>query len=110
MLEERRLSKRAIANLKTEFIAGSNIYTGVVENFCVEGVCLTADTTDTARDFIPGTPIKLKLQIPSGETLDLHCLIIWLHTCRVSPHGLINRMGIKIVDPPMRYKEFYRSL
>lgn len=110
MAEERRGSKRAIANLKAEFTADSNTYTGVIENLCVEGICLTADTTEAARDFIPGTSIKLRFQIPSGETLNLYCLIIWLHTCRVPSHGLTNSMGIKIIDPPLRYKEFYKKL
>lgn len=107
---ERRRSKRATANLNADFITNGKTYAGLIENLGEDGICITTDPTDTAKDFTPGTRIELKFQIPSGEIINLSCVIIWLHTLKIQSQGLTNSMGLEIIAPPLSYKEFYKNL
>jgi hypothetical protein len=53
----------------------------------------------------------LKFQIPSGETLNLNCEVIWLYTKKTPPPGFKqNNIGMEIIDPPLKYKEFFKTL
>ncbi len=95
---ERRLSKRIIIGLKAEIISGDMSCEGVVENLSEDGVCVITVPAKTTIDFAPKTILEVKLQFLSGETLNLRCEVIWSH--KIQPHGLTNKVGMKIIDPP----------
>jgi hypothetical protein len=106
--EERSL--RIPAFFRAKLISGGKSYEGITGNLSESGALLETVPTKTVTDFIPGKRLELDLQIPSGETLNLHCKIVWLYTEITRSHDLENKMGIKIVDPPSKYKEFLKTL
>ncbi len=94
---EKRLSKRIIIGLKAEIISGDIICEGVIENLSETGIYVITAPTKSEIDFAPGTILEVKFQFLSGETLNLHCEVKWSY--KTPPHGLTNRIGMKIIDP-----------
>ncbi len=117
---ERRLHRRILVSLKAEFMRGNKRYTGYIENLSEDGVrwhryvgdidsfsdnniCMVSGT-----DFKPGTTLELELFFPTGKTLILHCKVIWSHVA--APDGFLKRIGMKIIDPPVQYTEYVKTL
>lgn len=105
---ERRRSKRKIVRLRAERISGNKNHAVFIENLSEDGIYLITAPAKTAIDFPPETMLKVKLQLPSGGTLNLHCKVIWLH--KTPPDGLTNSIGLEIIAPPLKYKEFIKTL
>lgn len=105
---ERRRSKRILVSLKAELISGDVSYAGIIENLSEEGIYMRTLPTKAATDFTPETKHELKFQLPSGETINLHCKVKWSY--KTPPHGLTNSVGMEIIDPPPEYKEFLKTL
>ena len=95
---EKRLSKRIIIGLKAEIISGDISCEGVIENLSEAGIYVITAPTKTEINFAPGTILEVKFQFLSGETLNLHCEVKWSY--KTPPHGLTNRIGMKIINPP----------
>src|SRR3990167_9703709 len=94
----KRLSKRIIIGLKAEIISGDISCEGVIENLSEAGIYVITAPTKTEINFAPGTILEVKFQFLSGETLNLHCEVKWSY--KTPPHGLTNRIGMKIINPP----------
>jgi hypothetical protein len=107
---EKRHPKRVIVSLVAELISEDKSYVGIIENLSEKGIFMKISSTNTAIGFIPGNTPMVKFQISSGETLNLRCEIRWLHTYKTPTHDLINKIGMEIIDPPTRYKEFFKTL
>src|SRR4030067_1634712 len=105
---EKRRSKRVIVSLKAELISDGTSYTGFIENLSENGLFVTTTPTKTAIVFTPETRCEIKFQLPSGETLNLPCKIIWAY--RTPPHGITNSIGLEIIDPHPKYREFLKTL
>ena len=95
---KKRLSKRIIIGLKAEIISGDISCEGVIENLSEAGIYVITAPTKTEINFAPGTILEVKFQFLSGETLNLHCEVKWSY--KTPPHGLTNRIGMKIINPP----------
>ncbi len=105
---EKRRSRRKIVSLEAELISGGISYKGFIGNISGDGIYIRTAPTKTTINFAPKTTLELKFQLPSGETLNLHCKVIWSY--KTPPHGLTYSMGVKIIDPPPKYKEFLETL
>ncbi len=105
---DKRRSKRITVSLKGERISGDLSHAVFIENLSEHGICITAAPAKTAKDFTPETPVQLKLQLSSGETLVLDCNVIWAH--KTAPDGSTKSVGLEIKDPPLKYKEFLKTL
>jgi len=105
---ERRRSKRKIVSLEARLVSGGVRLAGVIENLSEEGIYMRTAPTKSVIDFSPGTPLELSFQLPSGEMLNLHCNVKWAY--KTLPHGLTNSIGMEIINPPQKYKEFLKSL
>ncbi len=108
-MEKRRLL-RIPTYIEADIFSGGNSYAAFIGNLTESGVYVETAPTNTPIDFIPGTTLELEFQNPSGEALYLHCEVNWLYTQKNPRQGLVNRMGMEIKDPPLRYKEFIKSL
>ena len=104
---EKRRSKRIIVSLKAELISDGTSYTGFIENLSENGLFITTAPTKTAIIFTPEAPCEIKFQLPSGETLNLPCKIIWAY--RTPPHGITNSIGLEIIDQHQKYIEFLKT-
>ncbi|GBE04154.1 PilZ domain protein [bacterium BMS3Abin09] len=99
-MDKKRIAKRITAGYKAEITYEGITYHGVVENLSETGASITLVIQEKERDFIPGKALKLKFEIQPGETLDLNCTIKW--STKLPPHGLINGIGVVIIDPPWK--------
>lgn len=105
---EKRSSERITVNLKAERISGDEVHSTFIENISEAGLQIMTAPAEKGSVLIPGTMVQLKLGLSTGETLDLHCQVVWADT--PPPDDLTNRVGMKIITAPSRYREFVQSL
>jgi len=104
---ERRQSKRVTVNLKAERISCTKNCSVFIENLSESGIYITTAPTGN-NDYIPGAELDLELELSSGEVINLNCLVKW--AIDNAPEDLTNSVGLVIIDPPSRYKEFVSTL
>ena len=107
---EKRRSKRINFKLLAEFISAGEDYVGAIENLSEYGIYTRIFRRNNSIDFTPGTAIELELKCLSGEKLNLHCEVKWIHIHEKPSHDVVNSMGMEIIDPPQKYKELIRNL
>jgi hypothetical protein len=105
---QKRAYKRIPISLEAELINDDISYPSYLGNLSEYGLFIISTHTGISIDFTPGKQCELKLTLPSGETLKLYCNVMWSQS--ISPHHLTERMGIKIIDPSAKYKEFLKTL
>ena len=114
MVERRAERKKVI--LETDFTSGGRNYTGVIENVSEYGAYIKTSLTKTAIDFLPATILELEFRIPSGETINLRCEIMWLYSKKIQHPRLENgfafenNIGMEIKTSPPEYKKFVMDL
>lgn len=106
---EKRRSKRIKVNLKAERISGDEKYGVFIENISENGIHMIASHSPTHKKYSPGTDVDLKFHLSSGETLNLHCRVRWAYS-KIPPNGVTDGVGLEIIDPPLPYIEFVRTL
>lgn len=105
----KRLSTRIPVSLMAKIISGGKTYPGFIHNVSEGGIgYLIESMIDAEKNFSPKKMIVLNLQIPSGENLDLNCEIVMYS--KSSPDDKRLTIGMKIIDPPEKYKEFVKTL
>jgi len=107
---EKRNLLRIPVYIEADIIAGGVSYPGFIGNLSENGIYAEIAPTNTATDFTPGTTLDVEFQHPSGEELDLLCEVTWLYTKKKSPQGLINSIGLEIIDAPLKFKDFLKTL
>lgn len=106
---EKRRFKRIKVKLKAERISGDEKYGVLIEDISENGIHIITTPSNTHKKYTPGTDIDLKFLLISGETLNLHCKVIWAHS-KIPPDGLTDSIGMEIIDPPPKYIEFVKAL
>lgn len=106
---ERRRSERKTIHLKAERISGDESHAVFIENISEHGIHIITAQAEPAEDFPPDTPLDLRFQLSSGETIELNCRVRWSYQ-NTLPAGLTSNIGMEIIDPPLRYREFVKNL
>ena len=117
MFKGHRTRKRVDISLKTEIIFKGKGHEGYISNLSARGMkwYLYGDVIPLS----PGEKIKMKFQLPSGQSVDLYCKVKWAHKkspSQGSPVVGIDSMpeyteaGLEIIDPTPQYKDFFKSL
>ena len=106
---EKRRSKRKINNFEADFISGRKKYAGIIENFSKSGLLVIAASIKSVTTFIPETTLTLTFQYSKGGKINLQCEIRWVHINKIPLYGFRYRMGVEIIDPPARFKEFLET-
>jgi hypothetical protein len=104
-----RRSKRKIDNLEAEIVLDEMCYSGIVMNLSEKGLYMVTATKYSVDDIKPSKVIKMKCQLPSGDVLSMNCEVKWFRT-KNSPYGITFSVGMEIIDPPVQYREFLRTL
>ncbi len=113
---DKRHNERKDVSLEAELVFGGKSYTGVIRNISECGIFVKTSLTKTAIDFLPTTILDLKFRIPSKETINLQCEIIWLYSKKIylrpSENGspLENNIGMETKNVPPEYKKFLMNL
>ena len=106
---EKRRSQRIKVNLKAERISGDEKHGIFIENISENGIHIIAAHVKEHKKYFPGRDVDLKLFLSSGEALSLRCKVKW--SCpEVLPNDLTDSIGLEIIDPPLRYIEFIKTL
>jgi hypothetical protein len=106
---ERRRFQRKSVDLKAERISGDATSAVFIENLSERGIRMIIAPSDPAMTFLQGTEIRLKLRLSPEEKLDIKCRVIWSYI-RVTPEGSTNSIGMEVLDPPLKYREFVKNL
>jgi hypothetical protein len=106
---EKRIANRKAFNIEADIVSGDVKCHGFIENVSEGGMeyLLTSEII-SSENFTPDKRIKLIFRLPSGEELKLDCEVRWF--LRVSPDQNRQSLGMKIIDPPLEYKEFIKTL
>jgi hypothetical protein len=115
---EKRNATRKKVNLHAEVFSESEYHLGFIENISEEGMFMKTAPTAAAPSFSPGTMINLKIQLPSGEDLNLQCRVVWsyksphegLASMIITPSPEYTAMGMQIIEPPEKYQEFIAAV
>jgi hypothetical protein len=106
--EEKRRFERFVVHWRSVIIAQGRSHSGSIQNVSEEGIAyIMSAFNQTLKEFAPETIIKLLFSIPTGETLNLSCQIIWTSECNDNSEFC---MGMKILEPPVRYIEYVKTL
>ncbi len=107
---ERRKFRRVDFRVKAEIVYGGVSYTGFIENFSETGIFKIVFPEEKVIDLIPGTMLQIKFQTPSENDISLNCEVKWLRINTDSPFVLKYNMGMSIINPPRKYREFISRL
>jgi hypothetical protein len=106
---DKRSSKRIPVRLEAYIFSGDKTYVGFIDNVSEGGFeYLIVTTIHAPKDFKLENIIQLYFQIPSGETLRLFCKVKWY--LKKSSDKKTATLGIEIIDPSPKFKEFIRTL
>jgi hypothetical protein len=106
---EKRRHKRIIDNLDAEITSGEITYSGIIMNLSEDGCYMVTATSNKDVEIGNYSKITLKCKLPSGKALSMNCEVKWFQT-KTSPYGTSFSMGMEIINPPLKYKEFINSL
>jgi hypothetical protein len=104
----RRRSNRIPVEFEAELTSNGIRYEVVIENLSEDCIYIGPFPKKTTVDFPTGTTLELEFQLPSGETLNLHCKVIWSN--KTTPNGLTNNLALEIIEIPLTYEEFFKTL
>ncbi len=105
---EKRQKKRKVISLDARIISDGAVYNGIIINMSEEGIFMVNALSRTAIDFTPGSTLKLVTQLPTNEIMDMDCSVKWFQK-KSSPVGPTFKMGMEIINPPLKYREFVRT-
>jgi hypothetical protein len=105
---EKRRSRRIVVKLDAERISGDTAHAVYIENISEDGICITSAPAQDAARFTPDVLVILKLRLSSGQTIDLHCRVIW--SFKTQPRDKTRSTGLEVIDPPPEYTEFVKTL
>ena len=111
-MDVNRGSDRKVINLEADVLAGGHAYTGTIENISTDGIYIQFRTepTKSAKDFLPVARITINFELPSGDKLELDCESRWINIYTEPPDSVVNHLGIQILDPPQKLKDFINTL
>lgn len=106
---ERRRHKRIYVHLKASITVDDEMYDGYIENISESGVrFLMSSPSRFKDDFLSNKKIELNLQMQPGITIVLDCVATWAKR-GVTTDKTIG-VGLNIINPPIEYGEWVRSL
>ena len=106
---DNRRCKRKIDNLEAEIVTDEICYSGIILNLSEKGLYMVTATKYSVDDIKPSKVLKMKCRLPSGGLLNMNCEVKWFRT-KNSPYGISFSMGMEIIDPPVQYREFLKTL
>ncbi|MBI5049838.1 MAG: PilZ domain-containing protein [Nitrospirae bacterium] len=107
-MEKRRFERKKVY-LKAERISGDENRAVFIENISEHGIQIITVPAESIIEFFPGTPIDLKFELSSGDTINLNCAVRWSYH-NSPPDDITTTIGMEIIDPPLRYREFVKNL
>lgn len=106
---ERRKQKRLKFLRKATLLIDTKPYAGFIEDVSIDGIKYVVTAfLNTPENFSPRRQLQCAFQLPSGAVIRLSGELVWF--TRLSPSDKELTVGIKLVDPPIEFREFVASL
>lgn len=105
---KKRVNRRVPVALECELVSGDVHYPAFIENISQDGLFIRIAYINEKINIAPGEQLKLKIRITSGEIVNVYCSEVWSE--KNAPSSQIQISGMKIIDPPEKYREFLSSL
>lgn len=93
--------------LEGELIFSDGRYAAFVENISEDGMYMSIAHITTKDHIRPKSKLFLKVRLPSGKRILLNCREKWSE--RNTPHSLIARIGMEIINPPEEFIKFIEN-
>jgi hypothetical protein len=103
-----RAYRRRPTHLDCELIVDNVNYPAFIENISNDGLFIRIAYISELINFTHNTKLKLKIQLSSGDTINLYCKEIW--SDKNTPSSLMKVSGMKIINPPTKFKVFFKTL
>ena len=94
---EKRRSDRISIGFRAELVSGETSFKGNVDNLSPDGVCIITFPTDIPVAFEKGNVFELRVDLYSGDPLNLQCRVMWAR--KTPTHELTWKVGLEIIDP-----------
>jgi hypothetical protein len=107
---EKRRHRRINYTVNADITCANTHYNGVIVNFSETGVFKIVFSEKSVIDFFPGGIVMVNFIVPSGNELNLECMIKWVCIEKGSPIFLKYHMGLKIIKNQPMYEEFMKTL
>ena len=105
---ENRVSERITDSLDARVILDGVTYSGIIMNYSEEGLFLVSATLYEVEEVDEKTVMDLECTIPPDEKVHLKCEVKWFNK-KDSPYGISLNVGMRIINPPLKYTEFIES-
>ena len=106
---EKRTSERKSESLDAEITIDGLNYSGIIMNYSEYGLFLVSATLYDVDEVDENTEMEIVCTLPSEEKVNLKCKVKWSNK-KDSPFGVSLNMGLMIIDPPEKYKEFIKEI
>ena len=107
---ERRRYERSSVQLKAKLTIGNSNYTGFIENLSLYGAYVEIVSLNVQINLNLKTKVEMKFKIPSGEILNIHGEVRWFRFDNTISNELKSYIGMEILEPPSKYREFLKTL
>lgn len=107
-VKERRRSRRRKVRLKAQRISGGEKKGVLIEDISEHGIRLVTSPSHSMAKLTPGERVDIGLELPSGDSVTLHCAVRWAHE-KVPPEQA-SSVGVEVLNPPAKYVRFVESL
>ncbi|RJR15591.1 MAG: PilZ domain-containing protein [Nitrospiraceae bacterium] len=103
-----RVFRRVPVNIEAEIISCRSSYPAFIRNVSEYGILVKVANIEPAKISNCEIELDLKFQLPSGETVNLFGRKKWAY--KNTSNSFIENIGVEIIDPPDKYKDFYKVL
>lgn len=93
--------------LEGELIFSDGRYEAFVENISEDGMYISIAHIMNKDHIRSKSKLYLKVRLPSGQMILLNCREKWSE--RNTPHSLIARIGMEIINPPEEFIQFIEN-
>lgn len=114
---EKRCGERKPVTIDGEIVSRNNRYKGRIGDISLNiymevglSIQFASDMDINLNDFIPRSKVVIKFKIPSGEEFEVECEVRWINIRQEPPNILVNKLGMKVIDPPEELKKFIKKL
>lgn len=100
-----RLHARIPISLTGQLISYNVSYDVIIENISEYGIYARLPLNERETEYQLDSDIMVNLHLPYSESVNLNCKKRWSYQTR--PDSLIENIGIEVINPPEKYREFY---
>ncbi len=104
---EKRRDDRLTVKLEAKRLSCTTNCSVFIENLSERGIQMIT-SPNKKSEYIPGSEIDIEFELSTGNIIMLNCNVKWSY--KNEEEDMTNCVGLEIVDPPMEYKEFLKTL